>query len=205
MEYKIIQIEKYLIAIEESKITEGDYGLGFAEGIKGYGRGYFLFFHDGSNRAKINTIAENTYKVVAHLPLDDSEILENVPLLPPFEQEDDVEYIANKLTQHLTFPAERREGIILGYNKAKEKYLREIDKQISDFKHDLKECTSNNIKQNCESAIFGLTRLQQSLSQPKYPIAFECELATLETKDLGNDYSEFTQPLQKRWIGKYIY
>lgn len=85
MKHKIIQIEKYLLAIEESKINEGGYGLGFAEGINGRGRGYFLFFHDGSNRAKVNTIAENTYKVVAHLPLGDSEILEGVDFLPDLE------------------------------------------------------------------------------------------------------------------------
>ena len=37
----------------------------------------------------------------------------------------------------------------------------EVDKLISDFKHDLRESTSNYVKQNCEGAIFGLKRLKQ--------------------------------------------
>ena len=37
----------------------------------------------------------------------------------------------------------------------------DIDKQISDFIHDLKESTSSYVKQNCEGAIFGLKRLKQ--------------------------------------------
>ena len=36
----------------------------------------------------------------------------------------------------------------------------EVDKMISDFKHDLIESTSNYVKQNCEGAIFGLSRLK---------------------------------------------
>ena len=194
MKYKLIQIEKYLLAIEESKVNEGDYGLGFAEGINGIGRGYNLFFHDGSNSAKINTIAENTYKVVAHLPLNDSEILENVPLLPSLEQEDDVEKMAIEevgVDDEIYNPYDH-ETFIKGYNKAKEKY---------------KWSDEDVIKIVEKSRETGLTAeyLLLIMSQPKIPIAFECELDTLQTKDLGNGYSEFIQPLQKVWIGKYNY
>lgn len=37
----------------------------------------------------------------------------------------------------------------------------EVDKLISDFKHDLTESASTYLKQNCEGAIFGLERLKQ--------------------------------------------
>lgn len=37
----------------------------------------------------------------------------------------------------------------------------EIDKQISDFRHDLKESTGTFVKQYCEGAIFGLKRLKK--------------------------------------------
>lgn len=37
----------------------------------------------------------------------------------------------------------------------------DINKLISDFKHDLKESTSNFVKQNCEGAIFSLERLKE--------------------------------------------
>ncbi len=37
-----------------------------------------------------------------------------------------------------------------------------INKQLSEFKHDLIESTSTYTKQNCEGAIFGLNRLKES-------------------------------------------
>ena len=58
------------------------------------------------------------------------------------------------------------EGIRVGakwqQEQDKNKYSEEeVDKLISDFKHDLRESTSNYVKQNCEGAIFGLERLKQ--------------------------------------------
>lgn len=37
----------------------------------------------------------------------------------------------------------------------------EVDKLISDFKHDYRESISNYVKQNVKGAIFGLERLKQ--------------------------------------------
>lgn len=61
----------------------------------------------------------------------------------------------------------REAGYIAGFKAhqelVKDKLFTEIDKQIADFKHDLRESTSTYVKQNCEGALFGLKRLKQSL------------------------------------------
>jgi hypothetical protein len=41
----------------------------------------------------------------------------------------------------------------------------DIDKQIQDFKHDLLESTSDDVKELCSGAILGLNRLKQLKSK----------------------------------------
>ena len=55
------------------------------------------------------------------------------------------------------------EGFKAHQELVKDKLFTEIDKQIADFKHDLRESTSTYVKLNCEGALFGLKRLKQSL------------------------------------------
>lgn len=119
--------------------------------------------------------------IIAHRPLTDAPILEGVPLLPEFTQEEDMLEVAKNYLLEQGFPGHAdhslaKKWMVEFYNKAKEKYAQLIEKQISDFTHDLKESTSNHIKQNCEGALFGLNRLKQSLQQPKRPKYFECEM-----------------------------
>ena len=156
----------------------------------------------------IKLITENSYlkgydekgELCCHLPLNNSPILEGVDLLPPIEQEEDVEYIANKLTQHLTFPAERREGIILGYNKAREKY----------------KYTEEDIARAVMFGRWGGTmkidydNFIQSLSQLKIPIGFECEMENKIAMDghtiIGSEPKTTTTPEgHTQWVGKYIF
>lgn len=58
-----------------------------------------------------------------------------------------------------------REAIEFTYTQCQEDIVNEVKKQISDFQHDLRECTSTYVKENCEGAIFGLNRLLQSLNK----------------------------------------
>ena len=86
-----------------------------------------------------------------------------------------VEKMANEsfenMGYHSTVTSYEEDQFKLGYKlgfKAhqeltKDKLITEINKQISDFNYDLKESTSNHVKQNCEGAIFGLNKLKQSL------------------------------------------
>jgi hypothetical protein len=168
MKHNIIKTDNYLLIVDDSEIKEGDLLWSFSNEKIVVAR-------------KVTDLYIHSKKIIAHLPLNNSPILEGVDLLPPLEQ-DDVEKMAKEDAIEIfgndfsLASLSHQSQFKRGYNKAKEKYLREIDKQISDFKHDLKECTSNYIKQNCEGAIFGLTRLQQSLPQPKIPTHFQFEM-----------------------------
>lgn len=153
MKKELIKTENYLLVVDDSEIKQGDWFLEKA------GRLGPIYFNEG----KVNF---HMKKIIAHLPLNDAPILEGVPLLPPLEVEDDYVY-----EDGYNVLSHRR-----GYDKAREKCIKEIDKQISDFKHDLKESTSTFVKQNCEGAIFGLMRLKKSLSQTKTPTHFEFEM-----------------------------
>jgi hypothetical protein len=58
----------------DEKVEIGEYGLGYAHGIKnGVGSGWFLFKHDGSNQAKLNALCADTKKVII---TNDSELID---------------------------------------------------------------------------------------------------------------------------------
>jgi hypothetical protein len=48
----------------DENIVEGDYGLGFALGIRGIGRGHFVFKQDGTNLGKVNAICDGSKKII---------------------------------------------------------------------------------------------------------------------------------------------
>jgi hypothetical protein len=194
MTYNIIKTDNYLLVVDDSEIKEGDYYLFNWYGEKDIQKFTYVQYSD---REKNKYLYEQSCKkIIAHLPLNNSPILEGVDLLPPLQSEkDDVEYIANKLTQHLTYPSERREGIILGYNKAKEKYKyteEDIAKAVMFGRW------GGTMKIDYENFI-------QSLSQPKMPVGFEFEInnpmfaLTIEPKTTTNSQS------QTVWVGKYIF
>jgi hypothetical protein len=57
----------------DEKVEIGEYGLGYAHGIKnGVGSGWFLFKHDGSNQAKLNALCTDTKKIII---TNDSELI----------------------------------------------------------------------------------------------------------------------------------
>lgn len=59
----------------DEKVEIGEYGLGYAHGIKnGIGSGWFLFKHDGSNQAKLNALCTDTKKVII---TNDSELIDS--------------------------------------------------------------------------------------------------------------------------------
>jgi hypothetical protein len=59
----------------DEKVEIGEYGLGYAHGIKnGVGSGWFLFKHDGSNQAKLNALCTDTKKIII---TNDSELIDS--------------------------------------------------------------------------------------------------------------------------------
>jgi hypothetical protein len=57
------KVQKIYITSDE-EIKEGDYGLGFALGIKGVGRGHYVFKQDGTNVGKLNAICNGSKKII---------------------------------------------------------------------------------------------------------------------------------------------
>jgi len=155
MKYNIIKTDNYLLIVDEdiTKAKEGCWLI--RNGIEPTFCGEHFFFD----------FKEPYKKIIAHLPLNNSPILEGVDLLPPTE--DEVKKLGekcwcdNEITNIHSF--------VIGYNKAKEKYKyteEDIDKAywagmkfVGEDKGSYKEFI-------------------QSLQQPKYPIGFECEMVT---------------------------
>jgi hypothetical protein len=137
-------------------------------------------------------------RIAAHLPLNNAPTLEEVPLLPPLEDEVEnwtlflkpaIEY-KNIYSDASTF--DFRKGAEYGYNKAKEKYFKSIpdwvytrlcvyDKRNPDYlPYDEDDLTKKPTNCSCDNCFYDRTKMAefiiQSPQQPKYPLAFECEM-----------------------------
>jgi len=105
--------------------------------------------------------------IIAHRPLTDAPILEVVPLLPEFSQEDDVVELALRT---YPFGNSERNALITGYNKAKETYKYTEDDLRNAFNAGLMNRYSRTGEAVAEKEFI------QSLQQPKRPKYFECEM-----------------------------
>jgi hypothetical protein len=207
MTHKLIKTDNYLLVVDDSEIQVGD------DCLCDISSNYFgVVAYNGA-------FAEHYYKkIIAHLPLNGSPVLEGVPLLPPID--DDVLKMAKDYLLEQGYSGFAEHGLVKNwmaefYNKAKEKFLLELDKQILDFTHDLKKTSSQH--QRFEGALFGLNRLKYYLSQ--YPTEFECELEnycgspfTTERCPKCIDICDRAYQRPKtittsqgiQWVGKYI-
>ena len=185
----IIQTENYLLVVDDSEIKEGDYT-----------------FQEASNFiSKYN----NAYskKIIAHLPLNGSSILDGVDLLPPIfiHYENGIEEYEKSCNQLY------KEWLVIGYksgyNKAKEKYKYtedDLSKALSYGYHTAKD----EYKGIPSSGYF--TRFMQSLQQQKMPIGFESEIEKAEYWYL--DGNKLVKPKTitnsqgiNEWVGTYHY
>jgi len=114
MKKELIKTENYLLVVDDSAIKVGDWFLTDDKRIE--------------QSAPDWNPREWHKKILAHLPLNDSPILEGVPLLPPLEDDDsnkDLFYQKQVMNPYPTGGqsyASYEKGFIDGYNKAKEKY-----------------------------------------------------------------------------------
>jgi hypothetical protein len=203
MTHEIIHTADYLLVVDDSEIKDGDWMHRNDE------QPTFVtpnFWWDFKDRYR---------KIIAHLPLNNSPILEGVDLLPPLEIDEDFnpigeytkEYLSSLMFDGKSFVSHVLLATKVGYNKAREKYKfteKDMRKAIemAREKHDYLHGYSWNKEQ-----------IIQSLSQPKMPIGFEC--------DMGHKFPsgrEYVQPNpdylpktttnnlgQTQWVGKYIY
>ena len=158
-------------------------------------------------------------KIIYHLPLNNSPIIEGVPLLPLLEQEDNVEKIADNSWEGCDGCDKNDElfyknGYIKGYNKAREKYGSVLP-MLLDLRNILKQCESTSIGQTqINIKLIQLETLIQSISQPNMPTHFEFEMEwcnsygspTLQyaAQELKNKTTTNSQG-QVIACGKYIY
>jgi hypothetical protein len=199
MTHKLIKTDNYLLVVDDLEIKDGYYWNELDQEIR-----------------KNNNINHPYHKkIIAHLPLNGLRILEGVDLLPLIEY--DVEEAEKAFTEVLDSETKQvynkvildatEHGFIIGYNKAREKFLLELDKQILDFTHDVNRTSSQHA--HFGGALFGLNRLKFYLSQ--YPTEFECEterytveeMSKLPPLSVNQKPKTITTAQGKQWVGKY--
>jgi hypothetical protein len=198
MTHKIIKTENYLLVVDDSEIKVGDYT-----------------FQEASNLiSKYN----NAYskKIIAHLPLNNSPILEGVDLLPPLEY--DVIKIAKDYLLEQGYSGFAEHSLIKNwmaefYNKAKEKYKYTEEDLIKAIEMAQEEFWD---EENYLGLEYKPKQIIQYLQQPKYPIGFKCEMQVLRERptDIRNHIYDKTYEVPKtttnsqgltQWVGKYVY
>ncbi len=208
MKHEIIKTDNYLLVVDESEIKEGDLVLSKLYEIIPFGKNF----------------TESLYKkVIAHLPLNGSFILEGVDLLPPIQDQDDVwkhglEDELKKLpyTKHLD-DGQYNDGQLAGfeggakwgYNQAKEKYKYTEEDMRKAWNAAYIDAMS--IDEETYKPLF-FEDFIQSLSQPKMPIGFECVTQKLfkhnefmEREFYDSILTTTTPEGHTEWMGIYIY
>ncbi len=184
MTHKIIKVDNYLLVVDDSEIKVGDYFYSIREIVEQAVIDYPKNEHHGV--------------ILAHLPLNESSILNGVPLLPPIE--DDVEMLANEYIkgyeQHP--PLYIKMGFIKGYKKAREKYKYTEEDMKLMFEYGYRK---NDLKKwEAEDCL---------LFFHQYPTEFESEMVgVIEHKDglVTNQYEipkTITTAQGIQWVGKY--
>jgi hypothetical protein len=208
MTHNIIKTHNYLLIVSDEEIKEGDWHMysnkdGSLNGPYGFRR----FLHNDYRCLN----AYKCKKLISHLPLNNSPVLEGVPLLPPLEDEV-LELVQAYVINTPDNEPLRVYAFIEGYNKAKEKY------KFTD--EDIMKAVVFGYRQNGRNGHIDDEEERdfiQSLQQPKMPVAFECEVERIypNPQTISKEY-DFDDILIERktttnsqgqavWVGKYIY
>jgi hypothetical protein len=208
MKHKIIQTENYLLVVDDLEIKEGDWL---------YSMSNQLVVQSNKGSADIInskvTVDVLYLKIISHLPLNNSPILDSVDLLPPLE--DDVEKLAvnnaNDFYENYRTEWEaKKNGFIDGYNKAKEKYNKNLIDWIDNISNSIFAFQSTEIELKM---LEQFKNKVQSLQQPKIPIGFECEIEKKEgrlmvippCKHCIKPKTITNSQGINQWVGKYIF
>jgi hypothetical protein len=178
LKYNIICTEKYLLIVDDSQITEGDWHIKINKNKVG---NYPL--------DSVNPNKGRYKKIIAHLPLNGASILDGVDLLSPLE--DEAEVMAEEYSKNYYYDNAQDDvyhGFFQGYNKAKEQF-RYTEEDLRNAIHFGKFGEYNG-----QETTIGFI---QYLQQPKMPVGFN-----LEAKDT---YIKNGILVKTQWVGKYIY
>ena len=194
MKHDIIKTENYLLKVSDEIPTTWYYDT-YLNKLK----------HTGGAEYGESSISK---KVIAHLPLNNSPILEGVDLLPPLEDEVEkliMERVIQTMGNHNMNSSTAKDMIKIGvdcYNKAKEKYKYTDEDLIGVF----------NFLSFSKKSYSEFKDFIQSLQQPKYPFGFECEIETfiIERSSPENIIGKrhkttINSQGQTVLVGKYIY
>ena len=197
-QYKTTIVDGYILIVDESEIKENTNT--FNEGLNGdwFWNSLYNFI------ARTGDITSFDYKIIAHLPLNNSPILQGVSLLPAIQQEDDVEKLANEYFTD-TNPEESpyQNGLHIGfkggYSKAKEKYKY--------TEHEIRMAYMQGYNRGALNMPNEMENYIQSTQQPKIPVAFNLEKeeyrvksGTIEEHKTGEAGYEYY-----KWIGEWVY
>lgn len=187
MTHKLIKTTDYILVVDDS-LTIG----------KGYAvnRDYKIMKYNTDEHLAYDSYAVK--KIIAHLPLNGSPILQGVDLLPPYSrhQEDGVEEYAQSCNQ--LYKEWLVTGYKSGYNKAREKYKY--------TEEDMRKAISHAYKQARPD-----TEYEPSPLFYQYPTEFECEMVDFEV-DMGLgeecvEYGQYPKTITTaqgvQWVGKY--
>jgi hypothetical protein len=207
MTHKIIQTENYLLIVDDSEIKEGDYYLFTWGGEQDIQR----FQNQEEDKIKHQRLYETACKkIIAHLPLNNSPILDGVDLLPPLE-DDEVEKLAYKYNPVMKLDNEFiRSAFKAGYNKAKEKYNKNLIDWIDNISNSIFALQASQIELKM---LEQFKNKVQSLQQTKIPIGFECEIKKTEgrlmvippCKHCIKPKTITNSQGINQWVGKYIF
>jgi hypothetical protein len=210
MTYKIISTENYLLIVDDSQITEGDWHIKINKNKVG---NYPL--------DSVNPNKGRYKKIIAHLPLNGASILDGVDLLPPLEDDIDLMYEnIEDLFYKKYDDALHYYSFIEGYNKSKERHKWTDEDLVRAFNIGVNsQFESTELKLNKDESIDrhskNLLKLIQSLQQPKIPVGFECEQSLCFPSHCFRDCDmmcKYPRPKTTtnsqgitQWVGKYIY
>lgn len=208
MKHEIIYTEHYLFIVSNEQIKERDWFFN-GEDILQASRITDIIIDTQGQWSEI----KSSKKIIAHRPLTNAPVLEEVPLLPEFGQEEDVEdlalaYSSSKGSVNPEAYSDKQVGLlhgfIDGYNKAKETY----------------KYTEENLRECC-SLIFNALgvgddittdEIIQHIQQPKRPKYFECEMEDYGQFDCGVFMKDGEEPKtitnsqgQTELVGEYIF
>ena len=219
MKKELIKTYNYLLVVDDSEIKVGDWFLSNDnEILKCINKEDKFVWYERFTVPGVSKESQpfsihvnlNPKKIIAHLPLNDSPILEGVPLLPPLEVEDnnkDLFYQKQVMNPYPTGGqsyASYEKGFIDGYNKAKEKY-KFTEEDMINF-----ACKVYNENYHKDDSFFTTAEaVIKSFSQPKTPTHFEfemdCTLVGLALSDSCKIKTTTNSQGQQVACGKYIY
>ena len=208
MIHKIIPTNNYLLVVSDEEIKIGDYC--YTKGTSMIHEGVGVVTEEVIKDNKSKRFGLSFVKIIAHLPLNDSPILQGVDLLPPLEDD------AKKLAKEYIDDEWQKDddavkfgikvGYVQGYNKAKEK-----------FKYTEEDIKNAYTKGFSEGIVFGASPLGykhitseeyiQSLSQSKMPTHFQVlyDIDTLLSEGKVYLMTTINSQGQTVLVGKYIY